>query len=314
MRLHLKPVSDQTIVVTGATSGIGLATVRMAVAQGARVVMAARNAQALATLAEGFHHLGRSALAVPADVGNVRDVQRIRDAAMEAFGGFDTWVNNAGVSIFGRYEDVPLQDMRRLFETNFWGVVHGSMIALDVLRERGGALINLGSEVSDVALPLQGIYCASKHAVKGFTDSLRMEIEAAGYPVSVTLIKPAAIDTLFVPHAANYMNVRPRLPAPLYAPEVVADAILYAAHQPKRDIYVGGASKAFSAGNRMMPRVMDKVSERFMIDQQRTAEPALQPTQATLYRPGSGLRENRGERRPVHHNSLYTRLTTSLGR
>ncbi|ANQ84927.1 SDR family oxidoreductase [Azoarcus olearius] len=314
MRLHLKPVSDQTIVVTGATSGIGLATVRMAVAQGARVVMAARNAQALATLAEGFHHLGRSAVAVPADVANVQDVQRIRDAALEAFGGFDTWVNNAGVSIFGRYEDVPLQDMRRLFETNFWGVVHGSMIALEILRERGGALINLGSEVSDIALPLQGMYSASKHAVKGFTDSLRMEVEAAGYPVSVTLIKPAAIDTPFVPHAANYMDVQPRLPSPLYAPEVVADAILYAAHQPKRDIYVGGAAKAFSASNRMMPRVMDKVSERFMIDQQRSERPVAHPTQATLYHPGGGLREMRGDSRPVHHRSLYTRLTTSIGR
>lgn len=315
MRVHLKPVSDQVIVITGATSGIGLATARLAVARGARVVLTARNRGALEALARGFIDTGARALAVPADVADSHAVRRVARAALEDFGGFDTWVNNAGVSIFGRYEDVPLTDMRRLFDTNLWGVVHGSLVALETLRERGGAIINLGSELSDVALPLQGIYSASKHAVKGFTDSLRMEVEAAGYPVSVTLVKPAAIDTLFVPHAANYMDVEPRLPSPLYTPETVADAILYAAHRPKRDIYVGSASKVFSAGNRTLPRLMDKVAEHFMIRRQRTDHPAPNPTLASLYISGNGLRQVRREKpRRVRRTSFYTRITTAFGR
>src|SRR5690606_22426457 len=114
--------------------------------------------------------------------------------AVEAFGRIDTWVNNAGVSVFGRIQDVPLEDHRRLFETNFWGAVHGSLVALEHLGERGGALINVGSAYSHRAVPLQGMYGASKHALRGFTDALRAELEAEGAPVSVTLVKPGGID------------------------------------------------------------------------------------------------------------------------
>ena len=114
--------------------------------------------------------------------------------------------------------DVATEDLRRLFETNFWGVVYGSRIAVDNLRERGGALINLGSETSDAAVPLQGIYSASKHAVKGFTDAMRMEVEADKLPISITLIKPTAIHTPLPENAKNYLSYEPRLPPPLYAP------------------------------------------------------------------------------------------------
>src|SRR5213076_34618 len=109
------------------------------------------------------------------------------------FGGFDTWVNNAGVSVYGRIEQVPIEDLRKIFETNFWGVVYGSRIAMEQMKNTGGggALINIGSTLSDRAIPLQGMYSASKHAVKGFTDALRIELESESAPVSVTLIKPA---------------------------------------------------------------------------------------------------------------------------
>jgi hypothetical protein len=168
---------------------------------------------------------------------------------MERFGRIDTWVNNAGVSIFGRNEDIPLEDMQRLFQTNYWGVVHGSLEAVKHMKTRGGgAIINLGSELSDRSIPLQGMYSASKHAVKAFTDSLRMELEKEGAPISVTLVKPAAIDTMFAVHAKNYMDKEPALPPPVYAPELVAKSILYAAQHPKRDVFVGGAAKALSAG------------------------------------------------------------------
>jgi len=314
MKLHLKPIAEQTIVITGASSGIGLTTARRAARAGARVVLTARNADALETIAAQLAHEGCEVLAMPSDVGSYGELQEVAELARRRFGGFDTWVNNAGISIFGPIDRVPLADMRRLFETNFWGVVHGSLIAAGELRRHGGALINIGSEVSDVALPLQTLYSASKHAVKGFTDGLRLELGAAGAPVSVTLIKPAAIDTMFVPHARNYMDVEPRLPPPIYAPDVVAQAILYAAEHPKRDIYAGGASKLFSVFNRALPRATDKYVERFMPRQQRSDRPAAAVDHSALYRPGAGLHERQGQKGHVCESSLYTEITTFGGR
>jgi NAD(P)-dependent dehydrogenase (short-subunit alcohol dehydrogenase family) len=204
MAVSLKPLNNQTLVITGASSGIGLSTAQKAAAAGAKVVLASRNEQALAGIVREIEAKGGQAIYVVADVSKREDVQRIADTAIEKFGGFDTWVNDVGVSIWGRIEQVSDEDHRQLFETNFWGLVYGSTIAAAHLKKRGGALINLGSVASDQAIPLQGMYCASKHAIKGFTDALRMELEEEGAPISVTLIKPAAIDTPFPQHAKNY--------------------------------------------------------------------------------------------------------------
>lgn len=307
MALRLKPLRDQTIVITGASSGIGLTTARRAARAGARVVVAARNADALQRLVNEITAEAGEAFYVIADVANPRDVDNIARAAIERFGGFDTWVNNAGVSIYGRIEDVPLEDHRRLFDTNFWGVVHGSLAAVKHLRERGGALINVGSEVSEVAVPMQGMYSASKHAVKGYTDALRVELQAEGAPVSVTLIKPAGIDTLFVPHAKNYMDREPKLPAPVYAPDVVAEAILFAAQHPKRDIFVGGAARLAAAAAHHAPRLVDRYLARFMVKQQQRAAPPRPREDNALHQPGTGLKEREGHPGLVLKRSWYTR-------
>jgi short-subunit dehydrogenase len=303
---RLKPIAAQVMVITGASSGIGLTTARMAARRGAKVVAVARNDDALRQLVAELDEQGFDAIHVAADVASEDDMRHVAHTAIERFGRIDTWVNNAGVSIFGRSEEVTLEDQRRLFETNFWGVVNGSLAALPYLRARGGALINLGSEVSEVALPLQGVYSASKHAVKGYTDALRIELEAERVPVSVTLIRPAAIDTLFVRHARNYLDVRPKLPPPIYAPEVVADAILFAAEHPRRDIYVGAASRLMTATAHHTPRLLDRYLARFGIRQQRSKIPADGPQGGSLYDPGTDLMEREGAPR-VHESSLYTR-------
>jgi short-subunit dehydrogenase len=253
MSVDLKKINEQTIVVTGASSGIGLVTARMAARRGARLVLAARSGDALRKLTDEITTEGGRAVYVVADVGKEDEVQRISDMAIERFGGFDTWVNNAGVSIYGNILDVTLEDMRRLLDTNFWGVVNGSRIAARHLRKYGGALINIGSTLSDRAMPVQGVYCASKHAVKGFTDALRMELEAEGAPVSVTLIKPAAIDTPYTHHARNYMENEPKNPPPIYAPEVVAEVILHSASHPQRDVFAGFGGKMMSASGNYAP-------------------------------------------------------------
>jgi short-subunit dehydrogenase len=304
MGVRLKKLSDQVMVITGASSGIGLATARMAATKGARLVVAARSDDDLRRLVGEIRSRGGRAVHVDADVGSEEDVERIADAAHREFGGFDTWVNNAGASVYGNALEVPIADMRRLFETNFWGVVYGSRVACAHLRTRGGALINVGSEVSDKAIPLQAAYSASKHAVKGWTDALRMELEYAGAPVSVTLIKPGAIDTPYTEHAKNYLHDRPQQVAPVYDPESVARAILHAATTPVRDLFVGGAAKLIATMDRVAPRLTDKAVERTVIPGTHSGQP--RNTRDALHHPGGGLRE-RGRYPGIVRGSMYTR-------
>jgi short-subunit dehydrogenase len=307
--MKLKKLNEQVIVITGASSGIGLVTARMAAKQGARLVLTARSKEALRELADEITAAGGEAVYVVADVGKEEELQRVSERAIERFGGFDTWINNAGVSVYGTLLQVPIQDMRRVFETNLWGVIHGSLIAARHLKQRGGVIINVGSTLSDRAIPIQGIYSASKHAVKGFTDSLRMELEAEEAPVHVTLIKPAAIDTPYTKHARNYMDVEPKNPPPVYAPDVVAKAILRCATHPQRDVFVGAGGKFISAQGYYAPRMSDKYMEKVMIPQQRSDGPPSGRDHRGLYEASGELEERGGYDGHVSETSLYTKAT-----
>jgi NAD(P)-dependent dehydrogenase (short-subunit alcohol dehydrogenase family) len=314
MKTRLKRLSDQVMVITGATSGIGLATARRAAERGARVVLCSRNEPALRDTVAQIEESGGRAKAVVADVTSSADMERLAAFAVEEFGGLDTWVNNAGVSFYGRLTEVALEDMRQLFEVNFWGMVYGARAAVPRLGRSGGALINLGSIVSDRAIPLQGAYSASKHAVKGFTDALRMELEQEGLPVSVTLIKPSAIDTPYFQHAKNYMDVEPKPPAPVYAPQVVANAILRAAEHPIRDITIGAGGRVLSALGTALPRLTDFYMERAMFEAQRSDAPA-QPTEGNLYQSAGTESAERGNYRGhVMRSSIYTQAALSPAR
>jgi len=259
-----KPLYEQVIVITGASSGIGLATAQLAAEKGAKLVLASRNQDALHQICKDIKKKGGTATYVVADVADRDDVEKIAAEAIKRFGGLDTWVNDAGVSTLGRMEDVAEEDHRRVFETNFWGLVNGSMVAAEHMKDDGGTIINIGSELSDVAVPLQGMYTASKHAVKGFTNSLRLELEEEGAPISVTLIKPAAIATPFFEHAKNYTDQEFRAPGPVYSPHEVARAILHCAVHPTRELYIGGAGKMMAGLQAHLPRVYDWISEKFM--------------------------------------------------
>jgi NAD(P)-dependent dehydrogenase (short-subunit alcohol dehydrogenase family) len=307
MRVKLKPVGDQVIVITGASSGIGLATALLAARLGARLVLTSRDGADLAQIAEQIRGSGGEAIHVPGDVADFETMKRVATAAVGEFGAIDTWVNNAGVSIYGRIEDVGLMDARRLFETNYWGVVHGSLAAVPHLKARGGALINVGSVLSDTGYPLQGHYTASKHAVKGFTDSLRLELEHEGAAVSVTLIQPAAIDTPYPQHAKSYLGVEPTHMAPVYAPEVVARTILASAERPQRNVLVGGGAKVFTTIERLVPRVGDRFKEATAFEGQRTDRAIREPD--TLYTPRPGDASVRGRYAGhVMESSAYTRV------
>jgi NAD(P)-dependent dehydrogenase (short-subunit alcohol dehydrogenase family) len=307
MKLTLKPIREQVVVITGASSGIGLATAQMAAERGARVVLTSRDEVDLQSAVDRIRRIGGQAISVAADVADAEAMKRVAAAAVREFGAIDTWVNNAGVSIYGRIEAVGLMDARRLFETNYWGVVHGTLAALPHLKARGGALINIGSVLSDTGYPLQGHYTASKHAVKGFTDSLRLELESAGAPVSVTLVQPAAIDTPYPEHAKSYLGVEPTHMPPVYAPEVVARAILDSAQRPRRTVLVGGGAKLFTAVERYAPRLGDRVKEATAVEGQRTDRPPRLPD--TLFGPRAGDARVRGHYDGrIMESSAYTAL------
>jgi NAD(P)-dependent dehydrogenase (short-subunit alcohol dehydrogenase family) len=261
MRPKLKPLDQQVIVITGASSGIGLATAKKAAAAGAAVVLAARNEEALRTACAEINAAGGRAHAVAADVGDPQDVEKIARAAIARFGGFDTWINDAGVGLYAELMETPRQDHEQVFRTNYFGVVNGSVEAAKHLavKSAGGAIINLGSVLSDIGSPMLGAYAASKHAVKGFTDTLRMELLRHKAPVSVTLIKPSGINSPFADHARNYMDKAARVPPPVYTPEVVADAILYAAQRPVRTLTVGAGGRQLTLTAAWAPRLADRL-------------------------------------------------------
>lgn len=290
----LKQLKDQVIVITGASSGIGLVTARMAAAKGAKLVLAARNEAALKELTEELQQAGHEAVYVRADVGMEEDVNIIAQTALKSYGRFDTWVNNAGVAIYGNAMDVSYQDMKRLFATNYWGVVYGSRTAVNHYRDRGapGALINMGSVFGDRGTPIQSIYATSKFAIHGWTESLRMELEKEKASVSITLIHPGMIDTPYNEHARSYLEYQPVHKGMIYPPEAVAEAILYAASHPKRDIYVGSQAKMFQLLGANFPRLTDKlwegISLRTQYDEKRKSN---SPEESNLYHAGYGMHE-----------------------
>jgi short-subunit dehydrogenase len=300
-----KPLRDQVIVVTGASSGIGLATVRMAAERGAKVVLVARSGEVLAAEQARIESQGGRALAVEADVGSRAALEGAADRAVAAFGSIDTWVNAAGVTIYGNLSDVSEEDSERLMRTNFWGTVNGSLVAVEHLRSKGGSLVNVGSVASDVAFPLQGMYVASKHAVKGFTNALRMELLQDRVPVHVTLIKPASIDSPIPHRARNYLKSEPSLPPPLYRPEEVAEAILHAAVHPRRDIYVGSAAAAIASFEAMAPGLYDLLAPAISFFEKRNEEP--RDPQGALHRTQTAGAVRGDYPGPVRHTSYYTR-------
>ena len=277
----LKPLNQQAIVITGATSGLGLATARRAARAGACVFLVARSEADLKTLCESLQGEGLRCAYAVADVADFDALSAAADKCQRLFGGFDTWVNNA----YGRIRDTTLEDQRRLFETNYWGVVNGSMVAAAHLKARpgGGTIINVGSILSDVPIPVQGVYSASKHAVKGFTNAFRMELMRDQAPVVVSLVKPGAIDTPYSRHARNLTGQAVHNPQPVYATHVVADTILYCASHAVREITVGGGGRMIAAFYAGLPGLAEPLFARFAPSLMRDRNSTYQPYEDGLH-------------------------------
>lgn len=245
-----KPLHRQVLVITGASSGIGLATARLAAERGARVVLTSEDPEALYAAQLEIEEAGGRATALPADVADLEALRAVAAHAVQVFGGFDTWINNAGVRLIGAVEQVPEEDARRLLDVNYWGVVHGCRAALPHLRERGGVIVNLGGVLSSRPVPLQGFYAASQHAVQGYTHTLRMELAAEGAPVHVALAKLATIE--------RGGEARPHLGG-VDRPSVAARALLHLAEHPRRDLAIGGVGALAVLGEAHAPSIFELV-------------------------------------------------------
>ena len=310
--MKLKPIHEQVVVVVGANSGIGRETALRFAERGAKVVAAGRSLPALSELVHEIRQRGGDATAVGVDVSQYEQVQALADRAVELNGRIDTWVHAAAVSMYAPFQETKPDEFRKLIEVNLIGQAFGAMAALPYLkRTGGGALIHIGSVESKRSFPLHSAYAASKHGMIGFIDALRVELMHDRTPISVTTILPAGINTPFFDKSLTRVGVKPRPSPPVYEPSLVADAVLYAAEHPVREIYVGGAGKSMEWLHLLSPGLTDRLLSRFGYRPQMTNEPKTDQAPHNLYDHVEGYDQVQGsfdkEARGV---SIYTSLST----
>lgn len=300
-----KPIDRQVVVITGASSGIGLATARIAAHRGARVVLTSFDAAGLDRVTSILRTRGSEVRGIPADVSDYEALERVARSALEDYGRIDAWINNAGVHVFGRVLETDDRDRRRIFDVNYWGTVYGSHIAIPHLRRSEGVLVNMASVLAARSIPLQGFYTASKHAVKAYTDALRVELEADRVPVVVTLIMPSAIHTPIVEHSKSYLAGRAQLPPPYYDPYVAARAVVEALERPRREVIVGGTGKVAVLAEKLAPRLTDAIMKKVLIPLQTEAGPPRSTN--ALHTPEASRSETHAaEPRFMFRRSTYT--------
>ena len=244
-------LSGKVVVVTGASSGIGKGTARDFAKAGAFVVVAARRGEVLEELVTECEAAGGKALAVATDVSVEAEVRHLAEAAVEAFGRVDVWVNNAGSGALGRFDEVPLADHVHVIETDLLGTLYGSYFAVQQFRRQdAGTLINIASVIGKVPAPYFSSYAAAKHGVVGLSGAIRQElVEAKADHIHICTVLPASMDTPFFEHTANYTGHKPVPIPPVYDPQQVVDAILALAVKPQDEVSVGTAAAATVFGH-----------------------------------------------------------------
>ena len=254
-----RSMSGQVVVVTGASQGIGRATALLLASDGASVVAVARNELALRSLAGDIRRTGGVADIVVADVADAAQVERVAAHAVDRFGRIDTWVNNAAVSVYAAVEELEPEEMERVVRVNLLGVMHGSRVAIPHIRRAGGGtIVNVGSALSDRAIPLQSAYVASKHGIAGFSEALRLEMAEQGSGIDVVLIMPSSMNTPLFRFARSKLGVQPMPVPPVYDPGAVAAAIAHAAEHGGREIVVGGWGKLLTIAQWLSPALLDR--------------------------------------------------------
>jgi len=283
-------MEPQTVVVTGASAGIGRATARLFGERGASVGLIARGEAGLDGAVRDVEEAGGKALAVTADMADHAQVTAAARQIEEHFGPIDVWVNVAFTSVFAPFAEIAAEEFRRVTEVSYLGFVHGTMAALSLMRPRGrGTIVQVGSALGERSIPLQSAYCGAKHAINGFTSSLRCELLHENSGVHVTVVQMPAVNT------PQFSWVRSRLPKdpqpvpPIYQPEVAARGVVFAADHPRRRQYwVGGSTAATIVANRVAPALLDRYLARTGYGSQQTAQPAGPGRPDNLIQPVDG--------------------------
>ena len=304
-----RPVAEQVVVITGASSGIGRETALEFAQLGASVVLAARNVEALEEVVREAERIGGRAEAVPTDVAEWPEVERLAARAVERFGRIDTWVNNAAVSEYATVEQMTVEEIDRMVRVNLLGQIYGSKAAVSrMVPEGDGTIINVGSALSERAIPLQSVYCATKHGILGFTEALRLELARDHPEITVSLVMPSSINTPLFDLARSKMGVKPMPIPPIYEPRVVAEAIVFAAEHARRTVTVGGSGKFMTLMDRLSPDLVDwyMLQGDRMWKNQRTNESDVPAD--NLFEPSRGKGSTTGDfGDQAKSTSLYTR-------
>jgi NAD(P)-dependent dehydrogenase (short-subunit alcohol dehydrogenase family) len=279
----------ETIVITGATAGVGRATARAFARRGARIGLLARGADGLAATASEVRRCGGEGLALPTDVADADAVESAAEAVERRFGAIDVWVNCAMATIFAPLSAITPEEFRRATEVTYLGFVYGTMAALRRMRPRNhGTIVQVGSALAYRSVPLQAPYCGAKHAIRGFTDSLRSELEHEQSAVHLTMVQMPALNTPQFDWARNKMPRRPQPLGAIYQPEVAAAAIVFAAHARRREIYVGGSTVKAILANKLAPGFLDRLLARRAVEGQLSRERTPAEAPDNLFAPVAG--------------------------
>jgi NAD(P)-dependent dehydrogenase (short-subunit alcohol dehydrogenase family) len=261
MNITLKPIGVQTAVVFGASSGIGRLTALNFAARGAKLCVAARSEEGLKSLVAEIEADGGEAFYVVADAADFEQVKSVAEKCVERYGRIDTWIHSAGAFLFASVEETEPEEYERILKVNLLGQIYGAKAALPHLKHFGGALIHISSVEAIRTAPYQSAYGASKHGLSGFLQVLRVELAHEKLPVSVTQILPAAINTPIYEKGRNKMPFKMRPVPPVYHPQIVVDAIAFAAENPVRDLVAGGAGLGVVYAERISPALADFFSK-----------------------------------------------------
>jgi NAD(P)-dependent dehydrogenase (short-subunit alcohol dehydrogenase family) len=308
-----KPLHEQVLVVTGASSGLGRAIARLAGERGAKLVVTARNGEALANCVAEVERAGSEALAVPGDVSDQEQVERVVADAVERFGRIDTYVANAIVTVYAEAERLEPEELRRVWEVNFFGVVYGYWAALPHLRESRGTFLHVSSALAYRGIPLQAAYCSTKAGLRAFLESARVEEQKAGTGVAMSLVLPGAINTPQFDRDRQRIGFQPQPVPPIYQPEPLAEAALRCAEQPVRELPISWGAQKLLWGQKLSPRTGDWILRRNGWKSQHTGEPKPVDAPDNLFDtlPGDPGAHGRFDSR-ARGSTLWTRLRLLL--
>lgn len=293
--LALRDFRNHTVVVTGASAGVGRAVAQRFARAGARVGLIARDRKALESVRQEVERLGGSAIIAPADVADADAVIAAAAEIRRRLGPIDIWINDAMVTVFAPVWKISPEEFRRVTEVTYLGVVHGTLAALHDMRRRdSGTIIQIGSALAYRGIPLQAAYCGAKHAIRGFTDSLRTELIHAGSRVKLSIVELPAVNTPQFEWARTHMAHQPRPVPPVIEPEVIADAVFRTAQHPRRELWIGWSTIKVILANFVLPAFLDRYLARYAFQAQETPEPVAAERKDNLFAPVPELHRTRG--------------------